>query len=120
MVMRMYCILDLLRVNQGVVNAQADSVIDGVGDGGGGEDAANLAHALSAVRPLGGGVFDYDGDDIRHDVETMIVNGQMVVEDGKLRTADEEELIALADEKGRALMKRAVEHDPELSWLWKR
>ena len=54
------------------------------------------------------------------DVELVIVNGQVVVEDGKLRTADEEELIALADEKGRALMKRAVEHDPELSWLWKR
>jgi hypothetical protein len=44
----------------------------------------------------------------------------VVVEDGKLRTADEEELIALADEKGRALMKRAVAHDPELSWLLKK
>ena len=54
------------------------------------------------------------------DVELVMVNGQVVVEDGKLRTADEEELITLAEEKGRALMKRAVAHDPELSWLWKR
>jgi hypothetical protein len=49
----------------------------------------------------------------------VVVNGQVVVENGKLRTADEEELIALAENQGRALMKRAVEHDPELSWLWK-
>jgi 5-methylthioadenosine/S-adenosylhomocysteine deaminase len=53
------------------------------------------------------------------DVEMVVVNGQVVVEGGKLRTADEEELIALAESQGRALMKRAVEHDPELSWLWK-
>lgn len=53
------------------------------------------------------------------DVEMVVVNGQVVVEDGKLCTADEEELIALAESQGRALMKRAVAHDPELSWLWK-
>lgn len=53
------------------------------------------------------------------DVEMVIVNGQVVVEDGKLCTTKEEELIAMAENRGRALMKRAVENDPDLSWLWK-
>jgi 5-methylthioadenosine/S-adenosylhomocysteine deaminase len=52
------------------------------------------------------------------DVEMVVVNGQIVVEGGKLSNVDEEELITLADVKGRDLMKRAVENDPTLSWLW--
>jgi 5-methylthioadenosine/S-adenosylhomocysteine deaminase len=52
------------------------------------------------------------------DVETVIVNGQVVVEQGKLLTADEEELVELAERYGRKLMKRAVEKDPELNFLW--
>ena len=48
----------------------------------------------------------------------VMENGQLVVQDGKLLTADEVELAVLAEEKGRALIKRAVENDPELAWLW--
>ncbi len=53
------------------------------------------------------------------DVEMVIVNGQVVVQDSKLCTADEAELIEMAETKGRALIRRAVDNDPELSWLWK-
>ena len=52
------------------------------------------------------------------DVETVIVNGQVVVQGGRLRTADEAELVALAEEKGRALIHRAVKGDADLAWLW--
>ena len=52
------------------------------------------------------------------DVEVVIVNGQVVVADGKLCTADEAELVAMAETKGRALIRHAVENDPELNWLW--
>ena len=52
------------------------------------------------------------------DVETVIVNGQIVVQGGRLRTADEAELVALAEEKGRALIRRATSSDPDLAWLW--
>ena len=53
------------------------------------------------------------------DVEIVIVNGQIIVQDSKLCTADEVELIEMAETKGRALIRRAVNNDPELSWLWK-
>jgi len=53
------------------------------------------------------------------DVEMVIVNGQVVVQDGKLCTANEEELVEMAEIRGRALIRRAVDNDPELSWLWK-
>jgi len=53
------------------------------------------------------------------DVETVLVNGQVVVQDSKLCTADEAELVEMAESKGRALIRRAVDNDPELSWLWK-
>jgi hypothetical protein len=50
----------------------------------------------------------------------VIVNGEMVVRNGKLLTADEEELAEKAEKSGRAMIKRAVENDPELDYLWKR
>lgn len=53
------------------------------------------------------------------DVEMVVVNGQVVVEAGKLCTADEGELIEMAENKERALIKWAVKNDPDLSWLWK-
>ncbi len=53
------------------------------------------------------------------DVDTVIVNGQIVVQGGRLLTANETELAALAQERGRALMRRAVEKDSDLAWLWK-
>lgn len=52
------------------------------------------------------------------DVEMVIVNGQVFVQDGKLCTADEEELVEMAEIRGRALIRRAVDNDRELSWLW--
>ena len=53
------------------------------------------------------------------DVNTVIVNGKIVVRDGELTTFDEAELVQLAEEKGRALMRRALEKDADLSWLWR-
>jgi len=53
------------------------------------------------------------------DVDTVIVNGRVVVRDGKLTTADESELVTLAEEKGRALMRRALEKHADLAWLWR-
>ncbi|MGV8026185.1 MAG: amidohydrolase family protein [Anaerolineaceae bacterium] len=53
------------------------------------------------------------------DVEIVIVNGEVVVQDGKLCTANEAELIEMAEIKGHELIRRAVHNDPELSWLWK-
>ncbi|MBN1874866.1 MAG: amidohydrolase [Anaerolineae bacterium] len=52
------------------------------------------------------------------DVETVIVNGQIVVQAGSLVTADEAELVALSETKGRALIQRAVEKEEDLAWLW--
>ncbi|MGC8787891.1 MAG: amidohydrolase family protein [Anaerolineae bacterium] len=53
------------------------------------------------------------------DVETVIVNGQIVVHKGKLMTADEQELVRLAEETGHALLQRALEKDADLAWLWR-
>jgi 5-methylthioadenosine/S-adenosylhomocysteine deaminase len=53
------------------------------------------------------------------DVDTVMVNGQVVVESGRLLTADEDELVQLAETTGRRLIQRAVDQDPELAWLWK-
>lgn len=52
------------------------------------------------------------------DVDTVIVNGQVVVKGGKLNTVDETELVEMAERYGQKLMKRAVENDPELNFLW--
>ena len=53
------------------------------------------------------------------DVNTVIVNGEIVVRDGELTTFDESELVQLAEAKGRALMRRALEKDTDLAWLWR-
>jgi len=53
------------------------------------------------------------------DVDTVIVNGRVVVQNGKLMTADEAELVQLAEKSGRALMRRALEKDADLAWLWR-
>jgi len=52
------------------------------------------------------------------DVDTVIVNGQVVVRGGKLTTADEAELVARVEETGRALMRRALGKEDDLAWLW--
>lgn len=54
------------------------------------------------------------------DVDTVMVNGKIVVENGRLLTADETELVGLAEKYGRRLMRRAVDKDSELAWLWKK
>jgi 5-methylthioadenosine/S-adenosylhomocysteine deaminase len=52
------------------------------------------------------------------DVHTVMVNGEIVVRDHVLQTRDEHELVALAEESGPALIRRAVESEEELAWLW--
>lgn len=52
------------------------------------------------------------------DVDTVVVNGQVVVRDGRLTTADEDDLVARVEETGRALMRRALENEADLAWLW--
>lgn len=53
------------------------------------------------------------------DVHTVLVNGEVVVEDGRLLKMDEQDLVNRVEETGRGLLRRAVEKDPELDWLWK-
>lgn len=53
------------------------------------------------------------------DVNTVIVNGQIVVRDGRLLTVDEAQVVRLATEKGRGLMRRALEKEADLAWLWR-
>jgi len=53
------------------------------------------------------------------DVDAVIVNGQVVVRSGKLITADEAELVARVEETGRALMRRALDKEDDLAWLWR-
>ena len=52
------------------------------------------------------------------DVDTVFVNGQMVVREGTLLTADEKELVKQINERGRRLMRRAVQGDAELEKLF--
>jgi len=52
------------------------------------------------------------------DVHTVLVNGEIVVRDHVLQTRDEHALVALAEEYGPALIRRAVESDEALAWLW--
>ncbi|MBN1922151.1 MAG: amidohydrolase [Anaerolineae bacterium] len=53
------------------------------------------------------------------DVDTVMVNGRIVVQNRRLLTADEAELAAEAQERGHALIRRAVEKESDLAWLWK-
>ena len=53
------------------------------------------------------------------DVNTVIVNGKVVVQNGKLLTADEKELVKMIQKTGKKLVKRAVAKDKDLAWLWK-
>ncbi|MDX9952635.1 MAG: amidohydrolase [Anaerolineae bacterium] len=53
------------------------------------------------------------------DVDTVMVNGRIVVQNRHLLTANETELAAQAQERGRALIRRAVEKESDLAWLWK-
>ncbi|MBN1261584.1 MAG: amidohydrolase [Anaerolineae bacterium] len=52
------------------------------------------------------------------DVHTVIVHGEVVVRDHQLQTLDEAELAALAQEKGPALIRRAVAKEQDLAALW--
>lgn len=51
------------------------------------------------------------------DVNTVIVNGEIVVEDHKLLTVDEDELVRQIDDRGHKLISKAVHGDEELSEL---
>ena len=53
------------------------------------------------------------------DVNTVFVNGRMVVQGGQLLTADEKELALRIEERGRSLMSRAVQGDAELEALFR-
>ncbi len=53
------------------------------------------------------------------DVDTVVVNGQAVVRNGKLTTVDEAELVREVEQTGRALMRRALEKESDLAWLWR-
>ncbi len=52
------------------------------------------------------------------DVDTVVVHGRIVVQEGKLTTVDAQELVKLAEKTGHALMRRALERDADLAWLW--
>ncbi len=53
------------------------------------------------------------------DVNTVFVNGKMVVQEGQLLTANEKELALQIEEHGRSLMSRAVKGDAELETLFR-
>jgi 5-methylthioadenosine/S-adenosylhomocysteine deaminase len=52
------------------------------------------------------------------DVDSVFVNGQMVVKGSVLLTADEDELVRQINERGHSLMSRAVKGDAELEELF--
>lgn len=52
------------------------------------------------------------------DVNTVFINGRMIVQEGKLLTADEKELAGAEEEHGRKLMSRAVKGDPQLEAIF--
>ena len=53
------------------------------------------------------------------DVNTVIVHGKIVVRDHQLTTMDERHLVALAKQKGPALIKRALASEEDLAYLWR-
>jgi 5-methylthioadenosine/S-adenosylhomocysteine deaminase len=53
------------------------------------------------------------------DVDSVIVDGRVVVRDGKLTTVDETQLVERVAKTGRALMRRALEKEADLAWLWR-
>lgn len=52
------------------------------------------------------------------DVHTVIVNGEIVVEAGHLLKLAEHTLVEAVEKTGRELLRRAVEKEPDLAWLW--
>lgn len=52
------------------------------------------------------------------DVHTVIVNGEVVVEAGHLLKLTEQSLVDAVENTGRELLRRAVEKEPDLAWLW--
>ena len=53
------------------------------------------------------------------DVNTVIVNGQVVVRDHALKTMDERDLVAMARKAGPALIQRALASEEDLAYLWR-
>jgi 5-methylthioadenosine/S-adenosylhomocysteine deaminase len=53
------------------------------------------------------------------DVKTVIVNGEIVVEGGRLVKMDEDNLVEQVEKVGRGLIRRAVEKHADLAHLWK-
>ncbi len=75
-------------------------------------DGLNTAPAYSLTDNL---VYCCNG----RDVNTVIVDGKVVVQDHKLLTADEGELVEMIEQRGRNLIQKAVKEDADLAWLWK-
>ena len=53
------------------------------------------------------------------DVDTVIVNGEIVVQGGRLLRLDEDTLIREVEDAGRGLLSRAIRKETDLAWLWK-
>lgn len=52
------------------------------------------------------------------DVDTVLVNGEVVVRGGRLLKVDESDLVKRVEETGRGLLRRATEKEADLTWLW--
>jgi len=52
-------------------------------------------------------------------VDTVIVNGEIVVQGGRLLRLDEDTLIREVEDTGRGLLSRAIRKETDLAWLWK-